>query len=124
MLKELKKESIPDWKFGDVSIKTYSWKDAMKIAEMTSSINLVNGEMQVVQKESINLYELNMISLASGINFIRTFDGGDFIVKPGMITEEKVKGLENPDLSQTAAMFLLNEVSSLNKPLSVEEKKN
>jgi len=126
LIKEIKKGDIPEWNFGDIAIKTYSFGEQMRIASTVSKFKetIVNGKksMEPEFREELNVGELGVYMLAAGIHFVRNIDGTEFVVKPNMVADDKIKVVFN--FSKESGNFLLNEIRDLNKPMSDEEKKD
>jgi hypothetical protein len=116
MMKEIKKGDIPDWSYGDVVIKTYSYGDLLSIKDMAN----FNGE-EVQPKDGFKESDVGLTLLAAGIHFIRNVDGTDFIIKPHTPTNDKKKFCFDFEMEPT--FKLLTEIKTLNNPLSEQEKK-
>lgn len=122
MLKELKSNEIQDWDFGDVIIKTYSYGQQSRIAELISNIRMSGKEITADVKDNLSIYDLNMLMLSAGIHIIRNKDGTELI---GPLTKEVDKlNFLDKTISSIAGNDILREISLLNQALSREEKKN
>ena len=116
MIKEIKKSEIPEWTYGDVAIKTYSYGDLLSIKDMSE----FDGE-EIKAKAGYKDSDVGLIMLAAGIHYIRDVEGTGFVIKPNTMTEDKRKTCFNFDVS--SSYKLLNEIRNLNKPITEEEKK-
>lgn len=109
MIKQIRKEDIPEWTFGDVAIKTFSFGDAMKLNDMSK------GETEQANTE------IAIFMVSAGIHFIRDEKNETIIIKNDSEINKKSDFIKNIDVA--SAIFLLKEIKELNKPLSDEEKK-
>ena len=123
---EITGDTIPNWEYGNVGIKTFSFGDNLKIAGQVSNIKrtVVDGKTQMLPefKEEADMGELALFMLAAGVNFVRTKDGAGFIIKPASSNDDKKKLLYGID--KESGEFLLSNISKLNEEKSEEEKKN
>lgn len=126
MIKEIKKEDIPDWQYGDVAIKTYSFGEQMTIAGISGKIKevITNGkkEFEPAMKDDINLGDISIYSLAAGIHYVRTLNGEAFIIEPNSSAESKKKQVFN--FEKNSGNYLLGEIREVNKGVTEEEKKD
>lgn len=116
-MKDIKREQIPDWEYGDVKLKTFSFGESLKI----NSWAMVGPDGTPDFKPGVNQDEAGVFMLSAGIHFIRTLDGADFWIKPGSSIDEKHKKLYS--IPVRAGAYLSKEIGVLNKELSDEEKK-
>lgn len=114
---EVKKEDIPDWEYGDVKIKTFSFGESLKI----NSWATVGTDGQPAFKQGVPEDEAGVFMLAAGIHFVRTVDGADFWIKPNSTIEDKSKKLYTIPVRSGA--HLSKEIAKANRELSDEEKK-
>lgn len=119
--KLIKKEEIPGWEHGDVCIKTFSFGDSLKLGNFTTTVAYNGGETIVGEKASIDIAQMNVYAVAAGIQYIKKADNYEFLIKPGTMTEDKVKIVYDFEFEQ--AKKILEEVSELNKHLTPEQKK-
>lgn len=116
----IKKEDIPDWQYGDVCIKTFSYGEKLQIGGVVASVNYNNGN-PVVSDKNIDIAELSVTALAAGIQWIKNQDNYDFLIKPDTVLNEKKKIVYNFEFQ--AGKKLSEYIQELNKPLDDEAKK-
>ena len=114
---EIKREDIPDWEFGDVKLKTFSFGESLKINSWTKT----GADGTAEFKEGVSQDEAGVFMLAAGIHFVRTIDGTDFWIKPGQTVEEKSKKIYA--VSVRSGAYLSKAIADLNRELSDAEKK-
>jgi hypothetical protein len=117
-LKEIKAADIPDWQYGDVQIKTFSYGESLRISGWAKETT----DKKIEFKEGVNMDEAGVFILAAGINYVRTHDGTDYYIRPGSQVDEKAKKLY--EISFQAGLFISQEITVLNKGITLEEKKN
>jgi hypothetical protein len=125
MIKEIRKDEVPEWEYGDVAIKTYSFGEQMAIAgsagQIKESIEDGKKTYKPEMKADINFGDLSVYILCAGIHYVRDKSGENFLIKPNTTVEDKKRFVFNfPSMSGN---FLLNEIREFNKPKSDEEKK-
>ena len=123
MIKEIRKEDIPDWDYGDVAIKTYSIGDQNRVGNMAAIIKGTTANPDIALREDINSSKLQDYMLMAGIHFFKAKDNMSFILKPNTLTDDKIKHAYT-EISQPAGVFLLGKIVEINKPLTPDGKKN
>lgn len=118
--KIIKREDIPDWVYGDVCIKTFSYGEKLTLGGAVTSVNFSSGT-PVVNDKDINISDLGITALAAGILYVKNKDNFEFLIKASNTLEEKKKIVYNFEFE--AGRKLADEVNELNKPLSDEAKK-
>ena len=119
MLKQIRKEDIPKWELGDVTIKTFSFGEKLELGNLKAKMK--DGTPQVTDAE-ISIKDVSIKGLAAGIHFIRTVEGTQFIIKPGTPLADREKVVY--DVAYEAGEYLLKEIWEINKEISKEEIKN
>lgn len=124
MIKEIRKEEIPDWDFGDIAIKTFSFGDQNYIASIMAKIRGKSiDDADVGLKDDISIDVLNVNSLAAGLHYIKGKDNISFVLKPNLHRTEKINVCDK-DISFTAGQYILKQITILNNPISEDQKKN
>ena len=116
----IKKEDIPDWTYGDVCIKTFSYGEKLKLGGTVTSISF-NGGNPTTNDKDIDISELSVMALAAGIQYVKRSDNYEFFIKPSTTLDEKKRLVF--DFEYNSGQYLSNEINELNKPLSDEQKK-
>lgn len=118
--KLIKREELKNWDYGDVCIKTFSIGERLKLGNFATSVNY-NGGNPIMNDKNIDIADVNIYSLAAGIQYIKAQDNFDFFIKPNTLVEDKTKIVFN--LEFEPAKYLLEQINELNNPLSNEQKK-
>jgi len=113
VLKEIKKEELKDWEYGDVCLKTFSYGEQLSLAELKKGVD---------DESVIDVKKAGLMTVAAGIKFIRGKDGVSFFIKPTDTLDDKMKLVY--DFDGEHAKCLLKVIKELNAPISREEKKN
>ena len=122
MIIEIRKDEIPDWDYGDIAIKTYSFGDQNKIGAMAGQIRGTVDNPDIQISDTIQFDALSNYSLMAGIHYIKTKDNILFVIKPGTMTDEKLKYAF--EISKISGNYLTKRVAEINKNINEDEKKN
>jgi hypothetical protein len=114
---EIKKEIIPNWTYGDVFIKKYSYGEKITMAQLASKA-MKDGEII----EGADIQDVSIYMLASGIQMIRGTDNMTEVIGPNTSMIDRRKFAYDMDFD--AAVFILNRIKDINQPLGADEKKN
>lgn len=124
MMREINKSEIPDWQYGNVMLKTYSYGNTVTLADMMElRTKIVDGKEinDFVVKQQYKDSDVNIFMLAAGIHFIKMSDNNSFALAPEVNIEIKKKFVF--DIDRESAMYLLGQIKELNEGLSADLKK-
>jgi len=116
MMKEINKDEIPEWNYGNVMLKTYSYGDTLALNDMFEK----TGE-ELTVKNGYKDSDCNLYALAAALHFVRQQDGISFVLNPNSNIEQKKKLAF--DFDKKAAMYLLQQIKELNQDLTEDLKK-
>lgn len=119
MIKNISKSEVPGWEYGDVAVKTFSFGEQMKIANLKAKLNKSGAELS---DSEMDIGDVLIKILAAGIHYVKTAEGNQFIIKPGMSVEDRQKIVF--DFTKEAGQYLVKQVQELNKEITKEEQKN
>lgn len=126
--KTITKENLPDWDFGDVVIKKFSFADKMRLANMSRTMRVVkdgNKDKVVIEpNDKLDGYAISLMTMGAGIHSIKDDKNYDYILKPHSHIDEKLNFINRDEISFSAGEVLLNEIKDFNKEITEEEKKN
>jgi len=119
MLKQVRKEDIPEWDFGDVTIKTFSFGEKLELGNLKAKMTKEGPELS---DGEVSIKDITIKALAAGIHFVRTSDNSQFIILANSQLSDKEKKVY--DFSFESGQYLLKLIYELNKPLEKEDIKN
>jgi hypothetical protein len=118
MLKEINKDDIPEWAYGNVCVKTFSYGHSVLIGDMCERSP---DKTDVLAKEGYKDSDVSIFVLAAGLHFVRTADGLGFVVPPTADIDTKKRFAF--DIEIPAAIKIIKEINVLNTGTSDELKK-
>jgi hypothetical protein len=118
----INRADIPDWEYGDVCIKKYSFSDKMYMASLGNNVQFKDNEV-LIDKSNIDVFKATMHVLCAGIHYVKDLENYRFTVEPHSHIDVKTKFFGDDNISFEAGSFLLSKVQEFNKGLSEEEKK-
>lgn len=124
MMKEISKDEIPDWQYGNITVKTYSYGNTVLLSDMIEiKKTIVDGkeESDYKLKNGFKDSDVNILMLAAGIHFVRSVDGVSFALKPESDIETKKRFAF--DIDKNAALFILSKIKELNEGVTSDIKK-
>lgn len=117
------RDDIPEWDYGDVTIKKFSFGGKMRISGLVNTTS-VNKDQVVFKERDINNLEISVTSLGEGVVSVKDKDNYEFVIKPESSFEDKKNFFSGDNISFEAGMYLLTQVKDFNKGVTDEEKKN
>ena len=124
MMKDIKKEDIPEWEYGDVVIKSFSFGEKFEIANVKAKMSKDESgklkDAEMVNAE-IDVAKLSIKSLASGLHSVKTREG-QFIIRPGSLVSERETFAYKVEFE--SGKYLLERVQELNSPITEDDIKN
>lgn len=130
--KEIRKSDLPEWEYGDVVIKKFSFGDKLKLSAFTSETIIETVKDTTTGKEvervkrsakTIDAYEITMFTIACGLHSIKDSDNYEYVLKGHSNIDEKLEFVKKLDLSFEAGKVILDEIKNFNVDISDEKKK-
>ena len=131
--KTINKNDLPEWDFGDVTIKKFSFGDKLKLSAFTTdtSIDVVKDpetgkDVERVNRKSKNIdaYEITMFTIACGLHSVKASDDYEYALKPHSHIDEKLRFVKEKDLSYESGKVILEAVKEFNAEISEDKKKD
>lgn len=113
VLEEIKADLIPNWEFGDVCIKSFSFGDKLKLSEIASDVKSDGKDFVVVPKKDFSISEINLFLLSAGLKWVKPKDSVGFVIRPEWDLKAKEKVVYDFDFD--SAQFLLKEILRINQ---------
>jgi hypothetical protein len=119
----IRREEIPNWDYGDVCIKHYSFGDKIKLSSMAMTVKVDSKTMteQMTAKE-IDTEEMILLAVAAGISWVKKKDNYEFLFKPDRKTSDLVEFIRQ--INYDSGVFLKNKIAVINQAMTDQEIKN
>ena len=121
--KTISKDELPEWVYGDVVVKKFSFGGKLRLSGLTTTVTAEGNTIKQSAKE-IDSEKMGMHTLIEGIHSVKDVDNYEYLIKPGATPEEKLRFFQGDDVSFEAGMKLLDEVKSINQVVTEEQKKS
>ena len=122
--KSIRGEDIPEWEFGDVVIKRFSFGDKIRLANMSQTMSMKKeGGVEISERSELDAYTITMYTVAAGIHSVKKNDNYDFLIPPHTHVDEKLKVVTNDEFTYEAGEYLVKEIKLLNAGLTEDVKK-
>ena len=122
-LQTINKQDIPDWEFGDVVIKKFSFADKIKMAGFVSNVSVKKNVIEQRDVEKIDTDTLGIYTFAAGIHSVKDKDNYEFIMKPHSFIDDKVKFVIRDDIEYSAGQYILEQIKVFNQEIIDNELK-
>ena len=130
--KIVSKTEIPDWDFGDVTIKKFSFGGKLRLSTFTKKISIDTvddgkggkKEQIIETNRDIDPFIVSTNTIAEGIHSVKDGNNYEYSLNPNSDLNEKVKFIQSDDVSYEAGKYLLTEIKKFNDELKESEKKN
>lgn len=119
----INKNDIPEWEYGDVVVKKFSFGGKLRLSEHTNTTSIKDNKVAVGEK-IVNNYELGISTLCEGIHSIKDAENYEYLIRPHSHVDDKKTFFTNDDISVESGLYLLQQVKEYNNPTSEDEKKN
>jgi len=122
-LEVIRKDDIPDWEFGDVTIKKFSFNDKIRLASFISKVSVKDKEIETNNRDEIDSHKLSLYTISSGLYSVKDKDNYEFVIKPNTNFNDKLLFVESDSLLFESGQFLASKISVFNKVVGEELKK-